>query len=53
MCEALDDHKGSVTIRGQLNTNFRFADNIAINAEEEETGTLVNRLDTTITRYVA
>ena len=51
MCEALDDHEGSVRIGGRLITNFRFADNIVVNAEEEEAGVLVNRLDTTTTRY--
>ena len=30
MCEALDDHEGSVSIGG------RFADDIVVNAEEEE-----------------
>ena len=50
MCEALDDHGGSVSIGGRLITNFRFADDI--NAEEdEEAGVLVDRLDTTTTRY--
>ena len=52
MCEALTDHEGSVGIGGQLITNFRFADDIVVNAEEEEeAGILVNRLDTTTTRY--
>ena len=52
MCEALDDHKGSVSIGGRLITNFRFADDIVVNAEmEEEAGVLVDRLDTTTTRY--
>ena len=52
MCEALDDHEGSVSIRGRLITNFRFADDIVVNAEvEEEAGVLVDRLDTTTTRY--
>ena len=54
MCEALDDHKGSVIIggRGRLITNFRFADDIVVNAgQEEEVGVLVDRLDTTTTRY--
>ena len=47
---ALDDHESSVSIGGRLITNFRFADDI--NAEEEEeAGVLVNRLDTTTTRY--
>ena len=38
MCEALDDHKGSVSIGGRLITNFRFADDTVpapVNAEEE------------------
>ena len=52
MCEALDDHEGSVSIGGRLITNFRFADDIVVNAEEEEeAGVLIDRLDTTTTRY--
>ena len=52
MCEALDDHEGSVSIGGRLFTNFRFADDIVVNAEEEEkAGVLVDRLDRTTTRY--
>ena len=52
MCEAFDDHEGSVSIGGRLITNFRFADDIVVNAEEEEeAGVLVDRLDTTTTRY--
>ena len=52
MCAASDDHEGSVSIGGRLITNFRFADDIVVNAEEEEeTGVLVYRLDTTTTRY--
>ena len=52
MCEILDDHKGIVSIGGQLITNFRFADDIVVNAEEEEeSGVLVSRLDTTTARY--
>ena len=52
MCEALDDHEGSVSIGGPLITNFRFAGGIVVNAEEEEeAGVLVDRLDTTSTRY--
>ena len=52
MCEALDDHGGSVSIGGRLITNFRFADDIVVNVEEEEeAGTLVDRLDRTTTRY--
>ena len=52
MCEALDEHEGSVSIGGRLITNFRFAVDIVVNAEEEEeAGVLVDRLDTTTTRY--
>ena len=53
MCEALDDHEGSsVSVGGRLITNFRFADDIVVNADvEEEVGVLVGRLDTTTTRY--
>ena len=36
MCETLGDHEGSVSIGGRLITNFRFADDIVIYAEEEE-----------------
>ena len=52
MCEALDVHGGSVSIGGRLITNFRFADDIVVNAEEEEeAGVLIDRLDRTTTRY--
>ena len=52
MHEALDDHESSVSIGGRLITNFRFADDIVVNAEvEEKAGVLVDRLDTTTTRY--
>ena len=52
MCEALDDHEGSVSIGGWLITNFRFADDNVVNAEEEEeAGILLDRLDRTTTRY--
>ena len=48
MCKALDDHEGNVSIGGQLITNFRFADDIVVNAEEEEAaGVLVDHLNTT------
>ena len=51
-CEALDNHEGSVSIGGRLFTNFCFADDIVVNAEEEEeAGVLVDHLDTTTTRY--
>ena len=52
MCEAREDHEGSVSIGGRLITNFRFADDIVVNAEgKEEAGVLVDRLDRTTTRY--
>ena len=52
MCEALDNHEGSVSIEGRLISNFRFADDIVGNVEEEEeAGILVDRLDTTTTMY--
>ena len=39
-------------IGGRLITNSRFVDDIVVNAEEEEeAGVLVDRLDTTTTRY--
>ena len=52
MCEALDDHEGSVSIGGRLITDFSFADVIVVNAEEEEeAGVLIDRLERTTTRY--
>ena len=36
MCEALDDHESRVSIGGRLIINFRFADDIVVNAEEDE-----------------
>ena len=52
MRETFDDHEGSISIGGQLITNFRFADDIVVNAEEEEEAdVLIDRLDTTTTRY--
>ena len=35
MCEAFDDHEGSVSIGEPLITNFRVADDSFVNAEEE------------------
>ena len=35
MCEALDDHEGSASIGGRHITNFRFANDIVVNAEEK------------------
>ena len=52
MCEALDVHEGSVSIGGRLITNFSFANDIVVNAEEEdEADVLVDRLARTTTRY--
>ena len=46
--EALDDHEGSVSIRGRLITNFHPADDIVVTDEEkEDPDVLVGRLDTT------
>ena len=48
----MDDHEDSVSIGGRLITNFRFADDIVVKAEEEEeAGVLIDRLDRTTTRY--
>ena len=52
ICEAFDDHEGSVSIGGRLVTNFRFPDGIVVIAEEEAiAGVLVDCLDRNITRY--
>ena len=52
MCETLDDHEGSISIGGRFITNFCFADDIVVNAEEEEeAGVLIDRLDRTNTKY--
>ena len=53
VCEALDDHEGSVSIGGRLITNLCFANDIVVNAEEEEEEAivLIDRLDRTTTRY--
>ena len=52
MYEALDDHKGSVSMRGLFITNFCFANENVIKAdEEEEANVLVDCLDTTTTKY--
>ena len=52
MCKALDDHEGSVSVEGRLITYFRFADDIVVNAEEEDKAcVLADRLDTATTRY--
>ena len=48
MTEALEDHKGSVSIGGRTITNLRFADDIdGLAGSEEEFASLVECLDTT------
>ena len=52
MCEALDVHEGSISIGGRLITNFSFANDVVVNAEEEDVAdVLVDRLVRTTTRY--
>ena len=41
MSDALEDHKGIVSIIGRICINFRFADDVVVNdGEEEEAGDL-------------
>ena len=50
MTDALEDHEGTVSIRGR--TNFRFADDIdGLAGEEEELANLVEHLDKASTAY--
>ena len=52
MTDALEDHKGTVSIRGRTITNLRFADDIdGLAREEEELANLVERLDKVSTAY--
>ena len=52
MTNALEDHEGTVSIRGRTITNFRFADDIdGLAGEEEELVNLVQRLDKASTAY--
>ena len=52
MSDALEDHKCRVNIGGRVFINFRFADDIAVNAEEEEEGDdIVTNMNLTCTRY--
>ena len=52
MTDALEDHEGTVSIRGRTITNFHFADNIdGLAGEEEELANLVERLDKASTAY--
>ena len=46
MTDALEDHEGTVSIRGRTITNLHFADDIdGLAGEEEELANLVERLD--------
>ena len=52
MTDALEDHKGTVSIGSRAITNLRFADDIDASAgEEEELANLVERLDKASTAY--
>ena len=52
MTDALEDHEGTVSIRGRTSTNLRFADDIdGLAGEEEELANLVQRLDKASTAY--
>ena len=52
MTDALENHKGSVSIGGRTITNLRFADEIdALAGKEDELVKLINHLDTTSTKY--
>ena len=53
VCETLDGQEGSVSIGGRLITNFPFADDVVINAEEEdEAGVSIQPLKGTKKRLV-
>ena len=45
MIDALEDHDGTVSIRGRTITNLRFSDDIDGLAGEEELAKLAERLD--------
>ena len=52
MTDALEDHEGTVSIRGRTITNLRFADHIdCLAGGEEELANLVERLDKASTAY--
>ena len=52
MTDALEDHEGTVSIKGRTITNLRFADDIdGLAGEEEELAHLVERLDKASTAY--
>ena len=51
MTDALEDHKGTVSIGGRVITNLCFADGISGLAREEELAKLVGCLDKSFTAY--
>ena len=51
MTDALEDHKGTVSIGGKTITKLRFADDIDGLAGEEELANLVEHLDKASTAY--
>ena len=52
MTDALEDHEGTVSIRGRTITNLRFVDDIdGLAEEEEQLSNLVERLDKASTAY--
>ena len=52
MIDAVEDHEGTVSIRGRTITNPRFADDIdGLAGEEQELANLVERLDKASTAY--
>ena len=52
MTGALQDHEGTVSIRGRTITNLRFADDIdGLAGEKEELANLVERLDKSSIAY--
>ena len=52
MADALEDHEGTVSIRGRTITNLRFADNIdGLAGREQELVKLVNHLEEASTAY--
>ena len=52
MIDALEDHKGTISIWGRTITTLRFPDDIdGLAGEEEELANLVQRLDKASTAY--
>ena len=47
MSDVLEYHKGSVSNVGRIFINIHFADDIAVDAEEEEADVIVTSMDTT------